>query len=74
LSTVGFPDSTVRFIGGCQVAGAAVDREFWDIGETVHRYVELIAEERGPRRGDLVVVTSDPTVRVAFSRTRALRA
>jgi hypothetical protein len=57
LTTVGFPDSTVRFIGGCQVAGATADREFWDIGETVHRYVDRILDGGlfflcGPRARD----------------------
>jgi hypothetical protein len=42
--------------------------------EPGQKVVDIIIEERGRRRGDLVVATSDPTVRVAFSRTRALRA
>jgi len=40
--------------------------------EPDQKVVDII-EERGRHRGDLVVATSDPTVRVAFSRTRALR-
>jgi hypothetical protein len=34
----------VRFIGVRQVDGDVADREFWDIGEAVHRYFDRIFE------------------------------